>query len=815
MQDIVFYVAANETLGVVRDVANVRNQSAPILVLGVAARLRMRLFADAESTTPYPVSSFSGIAAWKWRMDADFGRDTPGKLIADEGNISVQTVTDTVDGEETGFTEFTIPISETNTLELSEWLGTAKKRSGLTGELVGYDSNEKAVFVLQVDDFTVRNSVGDPDEPTPIHTEYLTRSQTELLVQSAFSSLSAAKQDLLTSANAGAGISIGSGGVISNTYSYSLPYATAHSSGGVMLADGAEVVSGGNASKAITPAALNAALTGGTAFIPRNVVSAFAPIVNLGSAATVSLAAGEAYKLSAVSGDHYVTAETPPVGKYGMDAHLELFVGAATLVHVTDPLILMDALTPNAVNNCRIEYRDGTARMHVEDHDYGYVVTLSGGTTGTDLDGSLSYGLTGTTAGYIVFSHLLDGQTSVIPGGATVGRTVNIVGNGIGSTIVTGQINCAPKLNMSNLTISGNTGSDMFFAAAFAGSVDFENVVFSGNAGSFGLNRSGSFNILRNCVIDDTNIGPTTGTLFKFGDATVTGSTIMCERALGISGTGRTLAISNCLFDTNGIAVQITGLTTTATISGSTFAAGSNIAFSDSSEILEFSGANTLGGKVPGSGKVYLGTGSITGGVFDAVNIEVKANAEATVTGATFSRYRAGSQITTGSNNSKNTLVLTGCTISGGTSSSLANSTIICRIGTEVDLEDCTFGNTVTGAGSDAYAYTGVLRASGCTNAVFGSYQGQIVLGGTNSCRALFPDIESASGTLILEPDSVTTLSAAVVPQGASGIAVGTLSGGTVSVSGTATVIIGGNTLSVSGSGTYINADGTTDLATA
>ena len=55
------------------------------------------------------------------------------------------------------FTEFAIPISDMNTLELATWLGTQKKKTGLTGELVGYDSSGNAVFVLQIDDFTVRN----------------------------------------------------------------------------------------------------------------------------------------------------------------------------------------------------------------------------------------------------------------------------------------------------------------------------------------------------------------------------------------------------------------------------------------------------------------------------------------------------------------------------------------------------------------------------------------------------------------------------------------------------------------------------------
>ena len=122
MQDIVFYVAANETLGLVRDYANMHRADAPVLTIGVAACLRMRLFADINVSTPYPVTSFSGITDWRWSMDVDFDRSTACKLVADEGGISVHTVTDTVNGETRSFTEVVIPISNMNTQELAAWL---------------------------------------------------------------------------------------------------------------------------------------------------------------------------------------------------------------------------------------------------------------------------------------------------------------------------------------------------------------------------------------------------------------------------------------------------------------------------------------------------------------------------------------------------------------------------------------------------------------------------------------------------------------------------------------------------------------------
>ena len=106
MQDIVFYAAANETLGMVRDYTNMHQEEAPALTIGVAVCLRMRLFAGIKDPTPYPAASLSGITDWHWSMDSDFDRSTACKLAADEGGISVHTVTDTVNGETMSFTEF-------------------------------------------------------------------------------------------------------------------------------------------------------------------------------------------------------------------------------------------------------------------------------------------------------------------------------------------------------------------------------------------------------------------------------------------------------------------------------------------------------------------------------------------------------------------------------------------------------------------------------------------------------------------------------------------------------------------------------------
>ena len=184
MQETIFYVAAGETLGSVRDYANAKGAAPPTLVRGVSALLRMRLFANREGIEPYPVEALDGIVRWQWAMDTDFSEATAYKLQADNAAIAVAGVTDEIDGDEYAYTEVSIPMPEMNTVELAEWIGTEKSKNGLHGELVGYDGSGAEVFILQVENFTLRNRITSIGEPTPVSSDYLTASQVAALVAS-------------------------------------------------------------------------------------------------------------------------------------------------------------------------------------------------------------------------------------------------------------------------------------------------------------------------------------------------------------------------------------------------------------------------------------------------------------------------------------------------------------------------------------------------------------------------------------------------------------------------------------------------------
>jgi hypothetical protein len=539
MQDIVFYAAANETLGVVRDYANSRKVQAPVLTIGVSVCLRMRLFADLNTSKPYPVSAFAGISDWQWRMDGDFDQATTCKLVADTNDISVQSVSDTINGETISFTEFMIPISDMNTQELQAWLGNEKKRSGLTGELIGYDSAEKAAFVLQIENFTVRNRVAGLGNPTSVDLETVTYDQAANMIQTAVSSSAATKQDKLSSANAGTGISIAEGGTISTanvpqSAITGLAASLAAKQDNITAGDLLEFTSGtalnrkrympvfkeaGMSKRSITPA-------GGTA-----------------SVQALVLEPGNAYQVNAVSASKWfaTTASFKESSEqWGLESHIELFVAGTGYVRTDTNVVLANALEPDAVNNCTVRFHDGLAIISVEDHVAGYIVVSATGSTA----GTLAYGLGSSTQGYAAFDATVDGQTLDMGGAVTNGEK-HVVGNGYNDTIVTGGVSCTSKttfanLGMVNVSVLGGTMTlgDVFIPQGGTVSVSGGGLAIEKAVGSGGVIDLGG-----------TNVAVSSGTTATASGCTFSGGS--GSRGGAIDGLKATVLLTNCDFAGN------------------------------------------------------------------------------------------------------------------------------------------------------------------------------------------------------------------------------------------------------------------------
>lgn len=184
MQNIIFYVSAAETLGIVRDSANAKNMPAPTLTLGAPVCLKMRVFSTVENPQQYPIAELQKIANWKFVMDSDFDKNTNYKLIQDEGSITVSEVTEEINEIEQTFTEISIPISQMNTVEIEEFLGTSESKNTLSAELCGYDAAWDIVFILQIKNFTIRNRLTSVSGPTELPEIYLTADQVKALIAS-------------------------------------------------------------------------------------------------------------------------------------------------------------------------------------------------------------------------------------------------------------------------------------------------------------------------------------------------------------------------------------------------------------------------------------------------------------------------------------------------------------------------------------------------------------------------------------------------------------------------------------------------------
>lgn len=183
MQNLIFYVSAASTLGVAKDSLGVKNVALPTIIRGGEVCLKMRLFAGDGDDTPLPLDELTRCTAWEWAMDSDFDESTNYKLVADNANITVGSVTETdPEGVEHTYTEISIPIPATNTEELKEWLGSSESQNNLNGELAGYDATGKLTYILQLKGFTIRNRILSAGDPTELPEQYLDEAGVRALI---------------------------------------------------------------------------------------------------------------------------------------------------------------------------------------------------------------------------------------------------------------------------------------------------------------------------------------------------------------------------------------------------------------------------------------------------------------------------------------------------------------------------------------------------------------------------------------------------------------------------------------------------------
>lgn len=193
----------------------------------------------------------------------------------------------------------------------------------------------------------------------------------------------------------------------------------------------------------------------------------YVSITDFGTSASATITPGKAYRFNAVgTSSHYVAISGGAVSanKYGRDAHIQLMVGSAALVHFVDPLVLMNPLTPFAAHDITIKFRDGMAQAYVDDINAGYTVNATSGTTGSAHIGTLYYGLKTAAAQFLTFDAEHNG-TAFKTGTAYMNKAKYLHGEGIGNTIImtsggtvaTGSYSLNTyNLSLGDFTFTGN-----------------------------------------------------------------------------------------------------------------------------------------------------------------------------------------------------------------------------------------------------------------------------------------------------------------------------------------------------------------------
>ena len=341
-------------------------------------------------------------------------------------------------------------------------------------------------------------------------------------------------------------------------------------------------------------------------------VNPWTKYIDMQDSPAVTLMAGLAYKLNAVSGTHTLTTDVCPADYYGEDAHLKLFVGDTANVVFKSPLNLIDALTPNAGHNITVKYRDGQANAYVDDIDVGYVITVA---TGTSV-GSMAYGITSITATdnsdhYMIFSHALDGNPVTFGLASNVSKAgvFNIIGNGVDATEVVqtgyvGEIAC--RISDLSWTTTATAGENTGHVFAYDGNkykylknCKFHDITLSTTSHCCTLwNRA---SIVENCTfVDIAGMSTDSAAVYMPHGGLISGSTfsnISSLSAIAAYYSDGALTITNCVFDTKGTGA-LRPISTPVTISGSTFnTPGNNIYWGS----VTFAGYNKLNSQRSGN----------------------------------------------------------------------------------------------------------------------------------------------------------------------------------------------------------------------
>ena len=476
-------------------------------------------------------------------------------------------------------------------------------------------------------------------------------------------------------------------------------------------------------------------------------LAAYQDILDKGTSATMTVEPGSAYRFNAVgTTSHTISCGTVPADKYGRDAHIQLMVGSAALVHFADPIVLMNPLTPFAAHDLVIKFRDGMAQAYVEDINAGYTVDTTSGTgSNTSHTGTLNYGLVTSAIQFITFDEeYAEYQT----GAATLQSNKYLHGEGIGDTV---------------LSATGTIATGSFALTVY--SLSLGNVTFTGNL------------VMHECEIQGGAV--VSGGSITFGGSNTLNGTakgvLVMQNGAVVNGNGtlnmgsrHILLNYNSSVSFGGINVT-SGFTNTSAFGGFMYLTSASASFSGTT--IAGNNGSTGGGVVTLAGGTASFTGCIVsgnssvndGGALYCGNGGKMFITSSVITGNTCGAGKRGAGIFVPNTNA--TVVLTGTTVTGNNPSA---SHDIYLLNTGIaSATACVLGDCYTSAGS--YCFAGINTVDKLTG---------------------------AAGKVVISSGASINLASSINPGGTGGITV--LDGGCV-VNGAA--ITGGTYSTITSSG--------------
>lgn len=495
------------------------------------------------------------------------------------------------------------------------------------------------------------------------------------------------------------------------------------------------------------------------------------------TSATITLQAGHAYKITATNSSKTLDSEQIPANQFGLEGHAEIFVAGTGLIKTTSNVVLANALEPDAVNNCRVEFRDGLCTITMENTLAGYIVTLTAGTG----EGSLPYALSVSSSEYVAFDATTNGQTLDLAGATTYAGEKHVVGNGYAETAVSGGITCTSKTTFSNLTMlnvtvaSGTlTLGDVFIPSGSTVSIGVGTLAIEKVTGDGGvIDLSGSTQWIKNTYEQDAFIS---GVTITNGDYSTTPSTHFGALNASYGNTTATdVTITNCSGGQNPVGKAQTGILTlsgcsvvnnsgelrvnsggTLVLEGGNvfentigFRPGSAGAISATPKVV-FKGSNTLKATITPYSEDNTGIVEITSGAI--VDLTGNTNATPIAPGGGITFEAGGVTVLYGSTESPSSCTITGASITSmiGNDGSLVSDSSHFYLFGNATVTNLTFKGTRAFAVRGNYTLSNCVGSqtlaisSGCSVKISGTYSA-VVQTGVNGVGTL----EFADGAVV------------------------------------------------------------------